>query len=319
MSNPEDAFVNFEKDFELLDQSLSEPVVNRAAKNALEYNELLLSLETTDSEQLEIVQSLDESVAFMIGQHVNVSGRVTYFNKENTGHHTVYLDEHPVFFNGFCISKYVEGNKGTVVRYALQIPAIGLPGYEEVDEDEYGSVILGASAEIETTQFEYSIISPERAEAHLRRTNEELLEEVDAAIYNAHGTEGASLVALQGLALHDHLDLDTEMNRVSLAVYINKLIDIDAVPYVIHIDGPTLVYKEGEGNALFPIQQEIMVYAGGLTAQQYFNDDNELVWRMCLRTIAVADEKEDETVELHIPLESIKEFESIRSIYYGRS
>jgi len=302
----------FEEQLANLDEVLSDPFIERVVEQARVYNQIFSESTPTQDEYGMITQELNSSLGNVIGSSVLVSGLLV--NETEDGEvNTASYDDLMATMNGFTAH---EMNNGLIeLVYSFNTDSILLG-----EDADIHNRIVSLKGKIDTTFVSYSNMSVERARALISAENPDLFEGINEVVYNAEGSEAASILGLGQLKLKDRINLEDEEIRKSIEIYLLNLIKLDAIcPYTAKING--LVTTESMNNApitSFVQELDLMIGIDGFTIRNTVAGLSSSPWEIHLACTLIPADISEKVSHHYIPLSSIVNLESTRAAFYGQ-
>jgi len=321
MFENENVFANFPeestKDLNHLDAAFTDPFVERVLEMGRTYNKIFQESAPTHEEIIDIVNELDSEWGTLKGSAMQYTGNVKVRDTEDDDEtKMVFLDGAEVVSNGFWVEpEYVNDSQVYRVKHHLHVKFIDAYG---IEADEAGVNIAGATGDIDSSAVELDIASPERAKAWLTVSCPEMIEEIDLRALNVDGDEDAAILALRDLDFNKYADLSDEFTRNCVNIYLHSIVEVDKVsPYSAKLNGKVRMLDDQ--SQLYNIDAKAsLIFVVGMGMQPIFNlDENDTRWSLSAAITVLEEDRNEDSKQYIIPIETFKTLQSVRSAYYG--
>lgn len=300
-----------------LDAAFTDPFVERVLEMGRTYNKIFQETPPSPEDIAYSVEDLDDEWGNIKGAHIQYTGNVEVRDLENNKEtKQVFLDGAQVVSNGFHVKLEDTpiGNTYTIRPHLL----VNFKDAYGIDSEESQGKFAGASGDIDNSLIELESASAERAKAWLTASCPELIEEIDFRALNASGGEDEALLSLSGMDFNKYADLDDLFTRNCLDVYLQSILEIDmSVPYAAKLDG--CARKWEDLSTLYTLEAEaVLVQINNIGMQPSYNtDESDTQWSLSAFISVLGVDRTHKPQRYVLPVESIRELQSIRSAYYA--
>jgi hypothetical protein len=312
-----------------LEAAFSDPQLKRSMELASTWNDVLKDQKPSLEDKQLIITELDTSLGEIFKSPVRFTGLVDVTRIDGSDPlGAVFLDDAEVVHYGYNISEatYLVGGEsvitGSKVVIQLQVPYE--LAYSDSDQDEESQAVKTASVvgfcDLDKAYIEWGSASPEHARAWLTTFCPDLIEDLDAVVMNAAGSEDDSVCALAMMDLKKYPQLDEAFTRECLLIYMNEIIGIDSwVPYRAEVEGE--MYNGLDIERSYTVSNfKALVYIQPIGMKKYINDEtNEADWKLLVPLGIIHDSPKKPISSMLVPVESLKSLESIRRTHFLKS
>ncbi len=307
---------SLEQQFQNYETALSDPSLLHINEQAKMFAEIISSVRVSNVDELnEIVAGLDKEVRHLIGQRVEVCGRIDIMITPGI-RSAAFIDDDNVSFGGYIVVETDTTESGYQLRYLIHVPMTDEQKLDAEDDKTH----IAATANLDEVVLDFKQVDVKRAEAWLEMIYPELFSNLDMAFLNADGTEADALIALKGFDFSDIIDReDTEMAKRCIGIYLKSKLQIDDdVPYSCKINGDVIATDDDKEYAAAKFNDTVLIDIHDVIIHIVKAEGSSLDGvQLYVDASVINKDRRYVNLNLLVPLESVDALYSIRDAYYS--
>lgn len=311
--------------FRGFDSLVMDPSIRRVFSMIETYNQLLRDEPTSERDVKALVAEIDTAWVDFIDQPAMLTGRATFPDEysEQRAATDSYYEEDSVVFKGVTYlrtdrPKESGSHAETEEKESYQL-VVGFER-ESIDLHSRLATLEGIAKTDDIVALEFpGVMSAERARWMLRAQHEELIDDIDSALYADVLDESDRVLGLASLAYEPTGDLQIDRQIISaLNVYVSNTLTLDThIGYAFSVDGR--VWMQDSKGEYHPVTVKAdaisRVVNLSWTSTPY---DARSVTPHLEMTVSSAELVDDsDLIRIQVPIASLTKLQSLRRMYFN--